>query len=78
MVISPALRLEALKGTRVYCKICDTSFISFLPFGTIMRPNAECPQCHSLERVQKFFPAIRIAERRMKKLSLMKVIAYLV
>lgn len=48
--ITPELRIEALKGTRVYCNICDTSFLSFLPFGTIMRPNAECLQCHSLER----------------------------
>lgn len=41
---------DALKGNNVECVCCGHSFICFLPFGYIKRSNAQCPNCHSLER----------------------------
>ena len=32
------------------CPICGTEIIAFLPFGGNPRPNAQCPNCGSLER----------------------------
>ena len=32
------------------CPTCDTEIIAFLPFGVNPRPNAQCPNCGSLER----------------------------
>ena len=37
-------------GNKVYCPICEGSFSTFLPSGTIKRHNALCPSCRSLER----------------------------
>ncbi len=41
-----------LRGDNVYCPICQKSFVTFLPFGKIPRPNALCPYCHSYERTR--------------------------
>lgn len=40
-----------LKGTNVYCPVCDHKFLKFLPYGRLNpRKNALCPSCLSLER----------------------------
>jgi SAM-dependent methyltransferase len=40
-----------LRGTTVYCPVCDHSFSKFLPYGRLQpRENALCPSCLSLER----------------------------
>jgi len=40
-----------LKGSKVYCPVCDHSFSKFLPYGRLKpRENALCPSCLSLER----------------------------
>lgn len=41
---------DVLKGDNVYCLCCEESFITFLPYGVIKRPNALCPRCGCLER----------------------------
>lgn len=53
------LRLLVLKllstfyyGEKYYCNCCGKSFRKFLSKGNIKRLNAECPSCHSLERVR--------------------------
>ena len=39
------------KGDNVHCPVCDSSYKKFLPYGyDIVRPNALCPNCLSLER----------------------------
>lgn len=39
------------RGNRVFCPCCDGSFRQFLPFGVkVLRQNALCPYCGSLER----------------------------
>lgn len=35
---------------RCECPICGNGVRSFLPFGMVERPNAQCPVCKSLER----------------------------
>ncbi|ALJ01161.1 hypothetical protein DC20_03230 [Rufibacter tibetensis] len=37
-------------GGKVYCPLCETTFRTFLPFGSERRPQALCPRCHTLER----------------------------
>lgn len=37
------------------CPICKTKFPAFLPFGKPPRPNAQCPNCKSLERHRKLY-----------------------
>ena len=37
-------------GNKVKCPVCLHSFRKFLPYGRIVRPNALCPNCLSLER----------------------------
>lgn len=32
------------------CPICKTAADAFLPYGLIPRPNAQCPNCGSMER----------------------------
>lgn len=32
------------------CPICNNEFNAYLPFGELLRKNAQCPQCGSLER----------------------------
>jgi len=44
------LRSIVLKGDKLYCNICDSGLITFLPFGTVLRPNALCSICKSVER----------------------------
>ncbi len=45
--VSPIL----MKGDNVECPVCETSFRSFLPYGTVKRrDNVLCPKCLSLER----------------------------
>jgi SAM-dependent methyltransferase len=40
-----------LKGSKVFCPVCDHSFSKFLPYGRLQpRENALCPSCLSLER----------------------------
>lgn len=39
-------------GTNFYCNCCGKSFRKFLPKGNIIRQNAKCPYCSSLERVR--------------------------
>ena len=34
----------------VYCPCCERGFSTFLPYGTVLRANATCPGCKSLER----------------------------
>ncbi len=34
----------------VYCPCCEQGFSTFLPYGTILRANAICPSCKSLDR----------------------------
>jgi len=48
--IDGKLALHYLKGANVYCPVCDSSFITFLPSGRVSRANARCPKCDSLER----------------------------
>lgn len=43
-------RLDALKGSNVFCPCCNTGYLTFLPSGIKLRLNASCPGCHSLER----------------------------
>lgn len=38
------------KTNNSYCPCCDQQFIEFLPYGLQQRPNAQCPNCYSLER----------------------------
>jgi SAM-dependent methyltransferase len=40
----------ALAGKTVECVCCNKSYITFLPAGLQLRPNATCPNCSSLER----------------------------
>jgi SAM-dependent methyltransferase len=47
------MRITALfyKGNNVECPICNSRFRKFLPYGhNIIRENALCPKCLSLER----------------------------
>lgn len=44
------IKLEALRGKNVECPYCCRTFITFLPFGIVLRANAQCPNCGSLER----------------------------
>ncbi len=37
-------------GSSRHCTVCDRSSRKFLPFGFFPRPDAQCPQCGSLER----------------------------
>ncbi len=39
-----------LRGTAVECPVCGSKFRRFASFGDPARPNAQCPQCGSLER----------------------------
>ena len=40
-----------LKGNNVECPVCETSFKTFLPYGTVKRrDNVLCPKCLTLER----------------------------
>ena len=40
-----------LKGDKVHCPVCESSFKYFLPYGTVKRrDNVLCPKCLSLER----------------------------
>lgn len=41
---------NALIGENVECICCGRSFITFLPYGLVLRANALCPACGSLER----------------------------
>ena len=34
----------------VYCPCCEQGFTTFLPYGTVLRSNATCAGCKSLER----------------------------
>ena len=45
-----AIRRIALRGNNNFCPICNQSFVVFLPYGVRKRPNAQCPNCQSLER----------------------------
>lgn len=38
------------RGKKVWCPCCSHSFKKFMPFGLVMRWNAKCPNCGSLER----------------------------
>ncbi len=38
------------KGDKIECPVCEHSYIKFLPYGRIARPNALCPNCLALER----------------------------
>lgn len=40
------------RGTRYYCNCCHQNFSTFLRKGNIIRTNAECPSCGSLERTR--------------------------
>jgi len=47
------MRISALfyKGNNVECPVCNSRFRKFLPYGhNIIRENALCPKCLSLER----------------------------
>jgi SAM-dependent methyltransferase len=39
-----------LKGDKVHCPVCGSSFKKFLPYGVASRTNVLCPSCLSLER----------------------------
>lgn len=41
---------EAAQAQGVVCPICGWSGPEFAPMGRARRPNAQCPECHSLER----------------------------
>ena len=52
-ISGPGLRLAGffLRGSQVFCPVCDRGFRKFLPYGRINpRANALCPNCLSLER----------------------------
>ncbi len=57
-ILEKKLRLQSsilkdiLKGDnkKKSCPVCNTESIAFLPFGVNPRPNAQCPNCGSLER----------------------------
>lgn len=51
--------LAAIAGENVFCPICESSFLTFLPFGRVKRANAQCPSCDSLERHRLQFLFIR-------------------
>ncbi len=40
------------RGSKYYCNCCNHGFSTFLTKGNIPRPNAECPNCGSLERTR--------------------------
>jgi SAM-dependent methyltransferase len=40
------------KGNQRYCPCCAQAFRSFLPKGNLIRLEAECPRCGSLERTR--------------------------
>ena len=58
-LIPSSLKLKArnffLKGNNVHCCLCDSNFLTFLPFGSIPRANAICPNCGSLERTRLYW-----------------------
>lgn len=39
-------------GSKFYCNCCGKSFRKFLPHGIVVRKNAACPYCKSLERTR--------------------------
>ncbi len=52
------MRVTALRGDDVFCPICETSFLTFLPFAVppdTPRANALCPKCGSLERTRVYW-----------------------
>lgn len=44
------VRRSVLGGDNNYCPICGFHAYTFLPYGVKKRPNAQCPNCQSLER----------------------------
>lgn len=38
------------RGNQVQCNVCQSKFAKFMAYGAIKRPNAQCPNCKSLER----------------------------
>ncbi|MFC2040933.1 class I SAM-dependent methyltransferase [Chloroflexota bacterium] len=44
------LRAVLYIGNQVTCPCCDGHFRKFLPFGVEQRPDAQCPNCESMER----------------------------
>lgn len=46
-------------GDQVDCNCCDKSFSKFLPKGNIVRENAKCPKCGSLERTRLLLHYLR-------------------
>jgi hypothetical protein len=44
------VKYQLYRGTARFCPICETNLSRFLPGGFILRPEAYCPICGSLER----------------------------
>lgn len=61
--IKTELRNFILKGDNVECPICEKTFITFLPFGnstSLIRLNAMCPNCFSVERTRIFWKFLSV------------------
>lgn len=48
--VARELQIVRCRGRGYYCPICECHYGRFLPAGVVLRPNALCPQCGSLER----------------------------
>ena len=41
---------DTINNKKCFCPLCKNEFKVFLPAGVVLRKNAECPHCNSLER----------------------------
>jgi len=60
-----------LRGSDVTCTVCGYSYKHFIPY--LGRPNAQCPNCGSLERVrliQKFITDFQLIDKNTRLLHI--------
>lgn len=62
------------KGDNYYCACCDTSYTTFVPYGIVLRANALCPNCFSLERTRLLWLYLKeeqhVTEQKLKILHI--------
>lgn len=67
--------VQEMKITYYECPICNKRTKEFKPFGYIPRPNAMCPNCHSLERHRALWLHLK-KENILNKMGGLKVLHF--
>jgi len=57
--IKQKLRAIFLKGGNVFCNVCESSFLTFLPAGDEPRAHTRCPRCLSIDRQRQLWHVIK-------------------